>query len=218
MHNLLTGVGLILFPQCYLKSACSTNFFKIRLNPQQAYYFTECYILPHVAPRVAPTIPFVQLAQKLLLLPASPFTAIHAAQLCLYSPKEQGSALLLTRLAAPPARPYPFHGHSLKRRILRFKPFYHSSNKNIVITHQKPSNSISVRPTASCITNHLCNCILRPQPAFDNPSHPSSMTIPRTKLAIATPFPLSLFPLCICGCCFSFAPCLNTFPHTGHTS
>ena len=43
-------------------------------------------------------------------------------------------------------------------------------------------------------------------------------TIPRTKLAIATPFPLSLFPLCICGCCFSFAPCLNTFPHTGHTS
>lgn len=110
MHNLLTGVGLILFPQCYLKSACSTNFFKIRLNPQQAYYFTECYILPHVAPRVAPTIPFVQLAQKLLLLPASPFTAIHAAQLCLYSPSEQGSALLLTCLAAPPARPYLFHG------------------------------------------------------------------------------------------------------------
>lgn len=53
---------------------------------------------------------FVQLAQKLLLSPASPSTAIHAAQLCLYSPKEQGSALLLTRLAAPPARPYPFHG------------------------------------------------------------------------------------------------------------
>ena len=55
---------------------------------------------------------FVQLAQKLLLSPASPSTAIHATQLCLYSPSEQGSALLLTCLAAPPARPYPFHGHS----------------------------------------------------------------------------------------------------------
>ena len=53
---------------------------------------------------------FVQLAQRLLLSPASPSTAIHATQLCVYSPTEQGSALLLTCLAALPARPYPFHG------------------------------------------------------------------------------------------------------------
>lgn len=53
---------------------------------------------------------FMQLAQKLLLLPASPFTAIHATQLCLYSPSEQGIALLPSRLAALPARPYQFHG------------------------------------------------------------------------------------------------------------
>ena len=45
-----------------------------------------------------------------IVLSAGVPPAIHAAQIYVYSPKEQGSALLLTRLAAPPARPYPFHG------------------------------------------------------------------------------------------------------------